>query len=483
MVTSTKRALVWSFAERYAGLLIALASTMILARLLTPAQVGIYSLCAAFTAVAGILRDFGVSEYLIQERELTIDKIRAAFGLAILVAWSMALFIFLARMEVADFYSEPRVADVLLVLTVNFLLLPLSSPAFALMNRELAFGQIFWLQLACNGAQALTSVGLAIRGHGVMALAWGPVANVATQTALLLVLRPRQTLVLPSLRNSQHVLKFGSMYVGSRVLEVVARNTHEPLLAKQFGFESVGMFSRAFGLIEIFNSTISAAVIRVTTPAFAAASREGASVATAFSRATGMYVSVSWTFFGFVAVMSEPIIRIMFGAQWVAAAPIATVLAIGALPAALNSMAPQMLSATGHVAKRLRLSMVFCAIHVVCVIAASQLTLIAVAWVWFVSMSAIALLYASTLRQIFAEPIKVIYREAARGAGVAILSVAAQWVVAMSLGAAQVPTLPHLLLVAVAGVLSWAASARWLRDPTLDQLRALIRHACARSAT
>ena len=66
MGESAKRALIWSLAERHAGLVVALVTTVILSRLLTPAQVGIYSLCAAFTAVAGILRDFGVSEYLIQ---------------------------------------------------------------------------------------------------------------------------------------------------------------------------------------------------------------------------------------------------------------------------------------------------------------------------------------------------------------------------------------------------------------------------------
>ncbi|MFY7940899.1 MAG: oligosaccharide flippase family protein, partial [Burkholderiaceae bacterium] len=91
---SARAALAWSFGERYASLVVTIASTMVLARLLTPKQVGIYSLCAALTAVAGILRDFGVSEYLIQEKNLTREKMQAAFGIALTVAWSIAALVF-----------------------------------------------------------------------------------------------------------------------------------------------------------------------------------------------------------------------------------------------------------------------------------------------------------------------------------------------------------------------------------------------------
>ena len=58
---STRHALVWSFAERYASFSIGFVSTLILARLLTPTQVGVFSLSMALLAVLGIVRDFGVS--------------------------------------------------------------------------------------------------------------------------------------------------------------------------------------------------------------------------------------------------------------------------------------------------------------------------------------------------------------------------------------------------------------------------------------
>ena len=124
----------------------------------------------------------------------------------------------------------------------------------ATLNRK-----IFCVQILSNTAQALTSVILAYRGHGTMSLAWGPVANVATQTALLTLFRPRDTLMLPNFRAARQVFLYGSMFVGSRVIEVFARNAHEFFIAKQFGFSEVGFFSRAFGLIDLFYTNVASA--------------------------------------------------------------------------------------------------------------------------------------------------------------------------------------------------------------------------------
>jgi len=69
---SVRRSLALSFAQRYVATIITFVSTLILARLLLPAQIGIFSLCAAFVAIASVVRDFGVSEYLIQEASILV---------------------------------------------------------------------------------------------------------------------------------------------------------------------------------------------------------------------------------------------------------------------------------------------------------------------------------------------------------------------------------------------------------------------------
>ena len=474
MLSSNRRALVWSFAERYLGLLVSIGSTVVLSRLLTPSQVGVYSLCAAFTAVAGILRDFGVSEYLIQEKDLTRDKMRAAYGLAFVIAWTIGLGIFASRDLVANFYNEPQVAEVLLVLTLHFLILPISSPTFAMLNRELAFKQIFYLQLACNTAQAVVSVSLAFLGFGVMALAWGPIANVAVQSLILMWLRPADLLLRPGFREVRTVLRFGSMYVATRAIEVLTRNFHEPVIAKQFDFASVGLFSRAFGLIDLFHANVGAAVVRVATPAFAVEHRAARPLTDLYARATAIFVSISWPFFGFIALMAEPIIRVMFGDQWLAAAPIASALAVSIMPTGLYTLAPQMLSATGHVASRLMITLRFSPVHLVGVVIASHYSLVAVAVVWFFSGGFLVWLYLHRLKQVLTTSIRELLRPCRASAGVALASIAAQGAVAWLAHVEQFTALPTLVAVAFIGALAWLAAARAFSAPAYVELLHLL---------
>jgi O-antigen/teichoic acid export membrane protein len=459
--TSTRAALLWSFAERYANLLITIGGIVILSRLLTPAQVGVYSLCAAVGVVAGILRDFGISEYLIQEKELTRERIRTALGIAIIIAWVVGLAIFLSRDAMAAYYQEPGVSVVLAILSLNFLLLPFSSPAYALLSREMAFRKLFILQFSSNAVATSIGIALAWQGFGFVSLAWMPVANIATQTLLMFALRPQNSRVWPGLSEVRRVLDFGWMFVTTRFLEVFSRNVHEPVVAKQFGFEPVGLFSRAYGLVEIFNANLISAIVQVATPMFAADSRAGRPVAEPFVNATALLTGVTWPFFCFVALMSEEVIRLMFGPQWVSAANLASILALTAIVGSSFALVPQLLSATGHVKQRMVINIWAAALHVVCVFVAVTISLEAVACVWFVSSSAKLAMYLTQLRKLYGlSPWRFLSRCGISGV-VTLAASAGVWA-----GAAACRQ--------IGGAAAWWIGARAISHPALIEVSRLV---------
>ena len=71
-------------------------SILILARLLTPEQIGIYTVAVATISLAQMVRDFGVSQYLIQEKALSREKVAAALSLTASIAWVLGILIFAA---------------------------------------------------------------------------------------------------------------------------------------------------------------------------------------------------------------------------------------------------------------------------------------------------------------------------------------------------------------------------------------------------
>lgn len=473
---SIRRALMWSFAERYSSLVVTLASTMLLARMLTPSQIGVFSLCASVTAVAGILRDFGVSEYLNQEKDLTKDKMRAAFGVAIVIAWSIGLLIFSLRHVLAGYYREPVVADLLAVLSLNFVILPFASPAFALLSREMEFRKIFVVQIVSNAVQAIVAVTLAYRGYGPMSLAWAPVAGILAQTLLVAWFRPRESMLLPGFKAAREVLQYGSMFVASRFIETFTRNAHEFIIAKQVGFAAVGLFSRAFGLIELFNTNVASAVMRVASPSFASDHRAGIALHNTFARGTAVFTCVAFPFFGFLALMAPDVISVLFGHQWDAAAPLAQILAVALLPSYLIALAPQLLAATGHVKRRLKISLWFCPVHLAGVLAASFISLEAVAMVWAVSNTVMLAMYVFHLKAVLHSSASDLFKPSAASALVAVLSLAAQAFALNLCRHAHFPALANLFVVGTVAVVSWLGAVTLTRHPVHEEIMLFIQN-------
>lgn len=471
---AVRKALAWSFAERYLSLGVTIFSTMILARLLTPGQIGIFSMCAAVTAVAGILRDFGVSEYLIQEKDLTKEKIRAALGIALLIAWSIGAAIFFSRHFIADYYQEDGISEVLAVLTLNFLFLPFASPSAALLNRDMAFRKVFTVQTTSTAVHAITAVGLAYKGYGYISLAWAQVAGIAAQILVLALLRPDGAMLLPGLKGARTVLRYGSMFATSKVIETFTRNAHEFVVARQFGFAAVGLFSRSFGLIELFYTNVAAAILRVATPSFASDHRAGLNLAVAFSRGTAIFTSIAWPFFGYIALMAAEIIRVLFGAQWDAAAPIATILALAVMPTYLYALGPNILAATGHVKTRLRISLIFSPVHLLGILAASFISLPAVAAVWFITNSLMLGLYIYHLRRVLSATARSLFTPSLASFAVAALSILAQAITLFAChGADQIP-LVDLILVALSGGTVWLLAVWLLKHPAYEEIARLL---------
>lgn len=479
---TVRGALAWSFAERYLSLLITVPTTMILARLLTPTQVGVYSLCAVVTNLASILRDFGVSEYLIQERELDREKLRSAFTITLLMAWGIALAILGGRFLLADWYHEPLLADLLLVLSLNFVMLPLASPTFALLNREMAFHQVFIVQVSANAANAATSIALAWRGHGAMSLAWGPVAGIAVQVAVLVWLRPRDALLLPRLRGVGRQLRFGAMFTGSRLVESGSRNGHELIIGKVFGFTALGLFSRATGLIDLLAQTVSSAILRVATPALAADHRAGHSLVAPYAKGTAIFTGIAWPFMGGVALLSGDIIALLFGPQWHEAAPLATLLALAGLPYALTMLAPNALAATGQIRRRLSVALWYGPTHLACVGLAALWNLHAVAAVFVIGNLVQVAMYTRHLTEVLQARPRELFGPSAVSAQLALGCCAGLGLAQLASHELGLPLVPRLALCVVAGALAWLGCATLLRHPAMTEVRRALTHLRSRHA-
>lgn len=351
---STRRALVFSYLDKSVCLAVALLSSMILARLLTPEEIGVFSMGAVLVGMAGTLRDFGAGVYVVQEPDLTRDRLRAAFTLAIGVGIAFALLTLALSGSVAAFYDDARVRTVLLILSANFVIVPLGSIAQALMTREMQFGRLAVINIANALAQAVVGIVLAYRGLGALSLAWSGIAAVATGALMTTLLRPAGMPWMPGLREIRSVASFGIKASGGNLVSEISSGVPDLVVGRLQGLEQAGLYGRAQGFVTLFQNAIMRALWPVVLPHFSAVRRSGADFRAQYLNAVSLSTGVGWPLLLAMAVLAFPIMRVLFGAQWDAAVDPGRILCAGMAVGLAVPFVAQVMTAAGAVGELLK---------------------------------------------------------------------------------------------------------------------------------
>ncbi|MFY7913422.1 MAG: lipopolysaccharide biosynthesis protein, partial [Rubrivivax sp.] len=349
----------FSFIERHALIAIGLASSMVIARLLTPEQIGIYSVSLAVIGVAQVLRDFGLGNFLIQERNLTDAHIRTAFGLSLLIGFGLGAAVLLAIPYVASFYQTQEIVAPLMISALNFIVLPFGSISVALLRRELAFQKLTYVGLIASLGTALTSVVLAQRGYGASSMAVGAVVgNVLNGLGAWLAQSERRVL-LPALSEWRQVARFGGQSSITSVVTTIAMDVNELALGKLLGFSSVALYSRAQGLMNLFHRDLMGAIRNVAFPAYSQAHREACALEPMYIKSVATVTVLAWPFYGFVSMYALEMLRLMFGPQWDSAAKLVPVFCFAGALAATTNLITSVLMAVGRIDLVTRTELVF----------------------------------------------------------------------------------------------------------------------------
>lgn len=468
---SVRRSLFFSFAENYSVIAIQFVSSLIVARLLSPAEIGLFSVAVLLVGFAHILRDFGVGQYIIQESDLTDDRIRTAFGLTLILGWGMGGLLFLTSSPVAVFYGAPGVKNVMMVLAGNFLLIPFGSVTMAYLRRELNFAPLYRVKTISTLIHASATVGLAYAGFSYMSMAWAAIIGTTSSILLVNLYRPRHLPIWPSLKEARHVFYFGSFASGASVVGEIGKAGPELVIGKILNMAAVGLFGRAMGLIEIFNRAVMQAVWSVALPYFSSRNRDGGDMAAGYLKSASFITAIAWPFFIFLGLNAQPVVRLLYGPQWDASIPLVELLCLcGALGAAYT-LAGQVLVAVGEVKRYFHLQLASQTSKIILVLFAAPMGLTAICLALVVAMLANNLITHFMLKRVMHISLRAFFANLLKSLGVT------------SFVAVPVAALPFLIgadgrLAFVAQVFTamagWLAGVFFLKHPLWHEISALL---------
>lgn len=321
-MASVRRALVLSISERYLLIALSLASNILLARLLTPEEIGLYSVSIALIGIAQVLREFGIGNYLIQVKTLTDDHIRTAFGFSLVIGASLFVIIYLIAPFAGSFYNDERVVDTIRISALNFLVLPFCSISLSLLRREMMFKRLVLINLIATIVGFIVTITLAYRGVGANSMAIGALmTNIATGIGTWAA-RGDFRLLLPSFVAWRELMSFGARTSAANIITSISMDINDLAVGRILGFSQVAFISKAQGLMNLFHRDIMNAIRNVAYPAFAKAHREKSDVEAQYIYSVGAITSIAWPFYGFTAIFSLEVLRLLFGNQWDLAAPL-----------------------------------------------------------------------------------------------------------------------------------------------------------------
>jgi O-antigen/teichoic acid export membrane protein len=464
-----KKSLGFSFATQYTEMAIQFIGIMFLARLITPEEIGIYSVAAFLMAVLHMFRDFGVGKYVIQVEELTPERIRSAYGVTIILALTMALVLLAITPFAADFYGEPRVADILVVMSGSFAITPLGSLLGAIFRRAHELKKIMIVRVSSSICHVITAVTLGMHDYGALSLAWANFAGILSYGLVSIALRSKDTPALPSFRNMGAILSFGSVNSVGNVAGVLGTNGPDVIIGKVISLAASGYFSRANGMIQMFKNLVQGAIIPLVLPYFAQLRREKGDLPSAYHLAISHLTVFAWPFFAVIGLLALPIVRVLYGLQWDSSIPIVQVLCIMGIIGTLATFAGDVMIAYGQVGHSTASQVLTQPVRVGAILAASPFGLIMVAWALVLAECYTVWVSSRRLHLSTGIGLRGVLRATVKSGAVTVFSAIGPAIIMLFFMTGKHPWL-ELVLGGLVALLGWFLGIVWTGHPVKSHL-------------
>lgn len=294
-----------------------LAATLLLARILAPADFGAISVATLVINAFSLLRNAFVFQTLIHRRGRVREAADQMLLLATALGAALCLAVWIGGDWIGAYFRSPGSVLVMRLMALAFLIGSIGAIPDTLFEKDLRFRAKMWLESAKPALAALASVLLALWGLGAASVGWGQLAGAVLWTAGMFRLsdyRPHLHLDLPLLRE---LLDYGRFVFGGALLVFLFSNLDNASVARILGGRALGFYSFAFLLAympaEVFTAGI---VSSILLPVYARLQDQREAQARAFVGALRYVGYYAAPICAGTVVLGPPALRLVYGAKW-----------------------------------------------------------------------------------------------------------------------------------------------------------------------
>jgi O-antigen/teichoic acid export membrane protein len=342
------RGLRWSLLGNIITRLGSFGMGLVLARLLAPADFGVYAVALAALQFVMHVNDVGLIAATVQWRGKLEEMAPTATALAASFSVAIYAIFWFAAPAVAALAEVPPAAHIIRLLTVVILIDGLTAVRSAALMRTFRQDKLITANLLGLVVNAATAISLAAYGIGASSFAAGQVAGAAVTGVAVFVVARIPVRVGLDTAIAARLLRFGVPLAASLGVEALLMNADYIIIGRYLDVWSLGYYLLAFNISTWALSVISSAVRYVSVAGFSRLSEVDIQ-----SLSTGVQRSVPILFTGLVPIavltasLATPLVSFVYGAQWAPAAPVLRFLMVLTGVRVLASLALDILMGAG----------------------------------------------------------------------------------------------------------------------------------------
>lgn len=370
---------IWSFLAQGLNKGFTLVTIAILSRILLKSDFGLLAIATMTLNYLAIFKDLGLGSALIQHQS-NIDRASdTVFTLNCLLGIALTLLTFLVSPLIASYFGEEEITIILQCLGITFFINSLGSVHLVLLRKKMDFRKKLIPDVGNALVKGVVSICMALAGFGIWSLVIGQIAG--SITALCLVWRVMPWWPRLSLDTSVAgpLIRFGLSIMGTETLSVISSNLYLIVVGKVFGMSLLGVFSLAYRLPEVLIIGNLWLIAGVLFPMFSLLQSQPEKLVEGFLSSIRFVVSFTTPICFGLFIVAEPLIRVLYGDQWLEAIPVLQILAAYAWVQSIGYHAGDVYKAIGRPNVVFVLCLIAIPIDISCLLVGAQYGLVGVA--------------------------------------------------------------------------------------------------------
>jgi len=328
--------------------LLLIASTVVVARILTPDDYGVIAMAAPVLAFVLLFQDLGLSAVTIQARTISDEQSNTLFWVTLAASAGVTLLLLAVSPLVSWFYQDARIGYITAASAAIVIITGAGLQHLALLTRELRFRAVARVVLVGAVLNFLATIGLAFWLRSYWAILFGNVAGAAAQSVAAWTSQNWRPSRRASLRRTGAMLKFGGALAGFDILNFFSRNMDNILIGRIWGAGPLGLYDRSYSLMMAPIQLIRAPVARVMLPVMTRLVDRPDRYRLAYLSSLRAVLLLTAPAAAVAIATSNELVPLLLGDRWNGASPIFFWLALGSLYLPVASSTGVLFISTGR---------------------------------------------------------------------------------------------------------------------------------------